>query len=175
MCGGSFARGRVEVVSGGHRGPFGMDMEERSPGARVAVALSVLGAVALSGVFLVVFAPGLWWIFTTYFWLAFPAFGMLGSGVAGLGEDRPMRVSEEEKERQLLRSLGERGEVSAAIVAAETSLTVAEADRKLRELSEGGHLEVRVRGGGLFYAFWKVDRVLDSGSTRSDTIRKEGL
>ncbi len=36
----------------------------------------------------------------------------------------------------------------------ETSLSVAEADRMLQELAEAGHLEVRVRGGGLFYAFW---------------------
>ena len=30
-----------------------------------------------------------------------------------------------------------------------TSLRVAEADETLKELAEGGHLEVRVRGGGL--------------------------
>ena len=34
----------------------------------------------------------------------------------------------------------------------DTSLTVTEADKMLRELVEGGHLEVRVRGGGLFYS-----------------------
>ena len=37
----------------------------------------------------------------------------------------------------------------------DTSLTVAEADKMLKELAEGGHLEVRVRGGGLFYSLWE--------------------
>ena len=37
----------------------------------------------------------------------------------------------------------------------ETSLSVSEADTMLKELAEAGHLEVRVRGGGLFYAFWE--------------------
>jgi hypothetical protein len=31
---------------------------------------------------------------------------------------------------------------------------VTEADETLRELAEGGHLEVRVRGGAIFYALW---------------------
>jgi hypothetical protein len=34
-------------------------------------------------------------------------------------------------------------------------LTVAEADRRLRELAENGHLEVRARGGAIFYALWE--------------------
>jgi hypothetical protein len=38
-----------------------------------------------------------------------------------------------------------------------TSLSVEEADRRLRELAEAGHLEVRVRGGGIFYALWEVE------------------
>jgi hypothetical protein len=33
-------------------------------------------------------------------------------------------------------------------------LTVAEADRRLRELAEHGHIEVRARGGAVFYALW---------------------
>ncbi len=37
----------------------------------------------------------------------------------------------------------------------ETSLSVLEADVMLKELAEAGHLEVRVPGGGLFYAFWE--------------------
>lgn len=155
MCGRSFVRGGAGFVSGRHRGPFGLDVETLSPGVRVAVALSVLAPVALSGVVLA-FTP-VWWIFTTYFWVAFPAFGMLGSGISGLSEGRPARVSEHDREQELLRVLGVRGEVTAATTAAETSLTVDEADRKLRELAEGGHLEVRVRGGALFYALWESE------------------
>jgi len=44
----------------------------------------VLAPVALSGVLLVALAPGFWWIFTTYFWVAFPAFGLLARGGLGL-------------------------------------------------------------------------------------------
>jgi hypothetical protein len=110
--------------------------------------------VGLSGVFLVAFVPSLWWVFTTYFWVAFPALGLLTSSIAALGEGGPVRVSEEERERELLGAIRESGEISAAAAAARTSLTVAEADGMLRELAENGHLEVRARGGAIFYALW---------------------
>ena len=160
MCGRTFAERGMGFAAGRHHGGhgvFGLDAEKMSPGARVAAALSVLVPVALSGVFLVLFVPGLWWIFTTYFWVAFPAVGLLASGVTGLVGERPVRVSEEGKERELLGVLGEQGEVTAATVAAGTSMSVAEADRRLRELAEGGHLEVRVRGGAIFYALWEAE------------------
>jgi hypothetical protein len=138
----------------GGRGFFGRDVEKMGPGARISAALSVLVSVGLSGVFLVVFVPQLWWIFTTYFWVAFPALGLLTSGVSGLGEGRPVRVSGEERERELLVAIRESGEISAASAAARTSLTVAEADRRLKELAENGHIEVRARGGAILYALW---------------------
>lgn len=159
MCGRTFG-GHGAWVAERRRGRsdlFGMDAEKMSPRARVVAALSVLVPVALSGVFLVVFVPSLWWIFTTYFWVAFPAFGVLVSGVGGLAEGRPVRVPEEQKERELLEAIRDRGEISAAMAAAETSMTVAEADRRLRELAEGGHLELRARGGALFYALWGAE------------------
>lgn len=133
---------------------FGLDTEKMSPGAQVVAASSVLAPVALSGVVLA-FTP-VWWIFTTYFWVAFPAFGLLVRGVAGLSEARPARVTAADGERALLLALRERGELTPAGVAAETSLTVAEADRRLKELAESGHLDVRVRGGGIFYALWET-------------------
>ncbi len=133
---------------------MGRDVEEMGAGARISAALSVLLPVGLSGVFLVVFVPQLWWIFTTYFWVAFPALGLLGSGVWGLGGRRPARLSEEERERELLEAMREGGEISAASAAAMTSLTVAEADGRLRELAENGHIEVRARGGAVLYALW---------------------
>ncbi len=152
MCGESFGRSRTGIVNGQRPEMFGLDVQKMSPGSRVAVALAVLVPVALSGMVLV-FTP-VWWIFTTYFWVAFPAFGILGSGLAGLSESRPARISGADLETELLEVLERRGEVSAAGVAAETSMSVAEADRRLDELAEGGHLEVRVRGGGIFYALW---------------------
>jgi hypothetical protein len=133
---------------------LGRDVERMSPALRISAALTVLVVVGLSGVFLVAFVPGLWWIFTTYFWVAFPAFGLLRSGTAALGEDRVVRVSEEKRERELLEAIRESGEISAAAAAARTSLTVAEADRRLKELAENGHIEVRARGGAVFYALW---------------------
>ena len=157
MCSGSYLRrGMRHGVwrrSDG-REFLGRDVERMSPGARISAALAVLLPVGLSGVFLVAFVPSLWWIFTTYFWVAFPAFGLLTSGITGLSEGRPVRVSEEEREQELLEAIRESGEISAAAAAARTSLTVAEADRMLRELAENGHLEVRARGGAIFYALW---------------------
>jgi len=157
MCGGSYVgRGMRHSVwrHGGGRDFLGRDVEKMGPGARIVAALSVLVPVGLSGIFLVGFVPQLWWIFTTYFWVAFPAIGLLSSGLAGLGEGRPVRISEQERERELLEAIRESGEISAASAAARTSLTVAEADRRLRELAENGHLEVRARGGAIFYALW---------------------
>lgn len=136
---------------------FGVDAEKLGPRAKVGMALSVLAPVALSGLFLVLFVPGLWWIFTTYFWIAFPALGMLGSGLAELGEERRTRPAAVDPERELLVALLSHGEMTSAGVAAETSLSVDEADRRLKELAGAGHLEVRVRGGGLFYALWEAE------------------
>lgn len=122
MCGGSYVGRGMRHGPWWHRGGrefLGRDVQKMSPGARISVALSVLVPVGLSGVFLVAFVPSLWWIFTTYFWVAFPAFGLLTSGIAALSEGRPVRVSEEERERELLEAIQESGEISAAAAAAE--------------------------------------------------------
>jgi hypothetical protein len=157
MCGGSYVRRGMRHGVWRHAGGrefLGSGVEKMSSGARISAALSALLAVGLSGVFVVAFAPSVWWIFTTYFWIAFPALGLLTSDIAALGEGRPVRVSEEERERELLVAIRESGEVSAAAAAARTSLSVAEADGMLRELAENGHIEVRARGGAVFYALW---------------------
>lgn len=148
MCGRSYtARGHF----------FGLEVGKLGPKAQVIAALSVLAPVALSGLLLVAFVPGLWWIFTTYGWVAFPAFGLMVRGLAGLAEAGTEKVPAEAKERELLRALGEHGELSPARAAIETSLTVSEADAMLKGLAEAGHLEVRVRGGGLYYALWRAE------------------
>ncbi len=128
--------------------------EKISPRARIVSAMSILTPVALSGVFLVVFVPQLWWIFTTYFWIAFPALGSLRRGLVDAIDERPRRVSEGDVERELLVALGRHGELTSVLAAAETSLSVAEADSRLGDLAHGGHLEVRARGGAIFYALW---------------------
>ncbi len=86
-----------------------------------------------------------------------PAFGLLVRGVAGLSEGRAELPAQNGKERELLGALRERGELTPAEAAMETSLSVAEADRMLKELAEGGHLEIRVRGGAIFYALWEAE------------------
>jgi hypothetical protein len=128
----------------------------------VATALAVLVPVGLSGLFLIAFVPGLWWVVTIYGWIAFPAFGLLVRGAVGLPESGAGSPLAESKEKELLGALRERGEITPTRAAMETSLSVAEADGMLRELAEGGHLEVRVRGGALFYALWALPAALET-------------
>jgi hypothetical protein len=52
--------------------------------------------------------------------------------------------------------------LTPARAAMETSLSVAGADAMLQELAEAGHLEVRVRGGGMFYALWEGAREIEN-------------
>ena len=78
-------------------------------------------------------------------------------GIAGISESPTELPATNGKERELLGALREHGELTPARAAMETSLSVAEADKMLKELAEGGHLDVRVRGGGLFYALWESD------------------
>jgi len=162
MCGRSFVAHKPEFGPhrktrrhrGGSDGFFGLDVEAMGPRSQVVAALTVLAAVALSGLFLFAVVPGLWWIFMTSFWVAFPALGLLTRGLAGLGEARPGRITAETKERELLEALRVHGELTPARAAMETSLSVVEADQMLEDLAAAGHLEVRTRGVGLSYALW---------------------
>ena len=140
---------------------LGVETESVSPKTQVVLASTVLAPVLLSGLFLVIFVPQMWWIFTTYGWISFPAVGLLASGLSGIvsessGKQQAL-TSAKNGERELLGALTEYGELTPAQAAMETSLSVSEADEKLKELAEGGHLEVRVRGGGLFYSLWKLE------------------
>ena len=144
----------------GDRAPdeyFGRDVERMSPRAQVNTSLVVLISVAIAGVLAV--ASGYWWVIFFFGWIIFPAFGLLVRGIAGLseGEGRGEISAGNSKERELLGALQDHGELTPAQAAMEPSLTVAEADRMLKELAEGGHLDVRVRGGGLFYSLWEPE------------------
>ncbi|MCA1847382.1 MAG: hypothetical protein LC704_00085 [Actinobacteria bacterium] len=132
---------------------FGLDVESMSPRAQVTTALAVIVPVALAGILLFALT-NVGWIWFTFCWVIFPAFGLLVRGIAGLSEGRTGLSAGDGKERELLGALRQRGELTPAEVAMETSLSVAEADRILRELAEGGHLQIRVRGGGLSYSLW---------------------
>jgi hypothetical protein len=138
-------------------GFFGLDVEKMSPKGQVTASLAVLIPVAVAGIGVIALVPQLWWLIFVFGWMIFPAFGLLVRGIAGFSEDRPELTPSNDKERELLEALRRDGELTPARAAMETSLTVAEADRILKELAEGGHLEVRVRGGGLFYALWEPE------------------
>jgi hypothetical protein len=98
-------------------------------------------------------------IWAVPFFLA-PAFVAVARGLSGLSESRARKggAVEESKERELLEALARHGEISPALAALETSLTVAEANRMLSDLANSGHLEVRAREGRLGYALWERDR-----------------
>lgn len=138
----------------------------RGANGDISGAVAVVAAVALSGVFLVVFVPQLWWVFTTYFWIAFPALGRLSQGTKGISGGASGAA---EPERELLAALRRWGEISPGMAAAETSLSVAEADRLLGELAGDGHLEVRARGGAIFYALWKAEPALRGAAGEEDS------
>ncbi len=126
-----------------------------SPKAQVTASLAVLIPVAVASVAVLTLFPYIWWLVFVFGWTIFPAFGLLVRGIAGLSEgaNEPSAISGNEHE--LLRALKDHGELTPARAAMETSLTVAEADKMLKELAEGGYLDVRVRGGGIFYALWE--------------------
>ncbi len=136
---------------------FGLEVEKMNPRAQVWVAVTVLALVTAGAALVLTLVPWLFWLIFVFGWMVFPAFGLLVKGIAGLSEERTELSSANGKERELLQALQREGELTPARAAMETTLTVAEADRMLQELAEGGHLEVRVRGGGLFYALWETE------------------
>jgi hypothetical protein len=137
----------------------GVDVESISPRARAVSGVVTGGAILLAAAFLILFTD-LWWLILIFCWIVFLALGTFARGVAGLMESRQEeeRPPKNDKERELLEALRDRGELSPAQAAVDTSLTVKEADEMLKELAEGGHLEVRVLGGGLSYSLWDHDK-----------------
>jgi hypothetical protein len=157
MCGKSYVARRPWGYHGGTADFLGIDVEKMAPRTQVAVALLVLAPAALGTLFVLSLVPQLFWLVFVFGWTIFPAIGLLARGLVGLGDARPRpeRISGEARERELLRALREHGELTPVRAATETSLSVEEADRMLKELAAGRHLEVRARSGGLFYALWK--------------------
>jgi hypothetical protein len=154
MCGKSSVARRPWGHHSGSTDFFGIDAEKMGPRAQVAVALAVLIPAALGTLVVLSLVPQLFWLIFVFGWAIFPAIGLLARGLAGLSDARPERVATESRERELLGALKEHGELTPVRAATETSLSVEEADRMLRELAAGGHLEVRATRGGLFYALW---------------------
>jgi hypothetical protein len=136
---------------------FGLDVEKMSPKAQVSASLAVLIPVAIGLVALFTLFTNFWWLVFVFGWTIFPAFALLVRGVAGLSEGPTQRPVASVKERELLQALQSKGELTPAQAAMETSLSVNEADEMLKDLAAKGHLDVRVRGGGLFYGLWETN------------------
>jgi hypothetical protein len=154
----------LESRRGGHRPDrrdsddfFGLEVEKMSPKAQVTASLAVLIPVAIGGIIVLTQVPWLWWLIFVFGWMIFPAFGLLVRGVAGLSDSPAKPAVANSGERELLEALQRKGELTPAQAAMETSLTVNEADEMLEDLAAKGHLDVRARGGGLFYGLWETD------------------
>ncbi len=112
---------------------------------------AMYGDMILMAIFAAAFAGG------SSAWLS-------ASGVKGLWNTRPLTPPARHRavprgkddgrsvERQLLEVIERYGEVTPTKAALETYLTVDEAENKLSELAERGHLDVRAEGGKLVYA-----------------------
>ena len=132
---------------------IGIDIENMSPKAQAVAGVVTGGLILLAAAFLIAFTD-FWWLLFFFGWAVFPALGVFARGVAGLMESRPGPQAANVRERELLQTLQRRGELTPAEAAMETSLTVNEADKMLEDLATKGHLDVRARGGGLFYSLW---------------------
>lgn len=136
---------------------FGIDVDSLSPTAQVATGAVTLGSV-IAGFLVVNILTGwwLWWLIFPFMGVLFPAFGLFLRGIAGVVDSGPDEKASpaNDRERELLEALYSKGELTPAQAAMETSLTVREADDMLKELASGGHLDVRVRGGAIFYSLW---------------------
>lgn len=121
--------------------------------------------LVIGGLFLLLVAGSAFHFFPLLFlliwivpFLVAPAFAAVARGLSGVRARKGGTATEESKERELLEALARRGELSPALAALETSLSVAEANRMLSDLANSGHVEVRAREGRLGYALWERDR-----------------
>ena len=135
---------------------FGLDVEKMSPKAQAVTGVVTGGLILLAATLLIAFTQ-FWWLIFIFGWAVFPAFGVFARGVAGLVDTRSEPPAANARERELLEALQSSGELTPAQAAMETSLTVNEADEMLKDLAAKGHLDVRVRGGGLFYGLWETN------------------
>jgi hypothetical protein len=134
---------------------FGLDVDKMSPRSQVTTSLAVLIPLAVVGVLVLTLASNFWWLIFVFGWVLFPAFALLVRGIAGLFEGPEEPAVANAGERELLEALQRRGELTPAQAAIETSLTVDQADKMLEDLAARGHLDVKVRGGGIFYGLWE--------------------
>src|SRR5688572_11777240 len=146
-----YAGGRRTMV------PYGRPFPPRFMMSLVIGGLFLLFVAGLAFQFFPLFLLLIWAVP----FLVAPAFVAVVRGFTELTQSRASKggtATEESKERELLGALARRGELSPALAALETSLSVAEANRVLSDLANSGHVEVRAREGRLGYALWERDR-----------------
>ncbi len=134
---------------------IGVDIEGMSPKAQAVTGVVAGGLVLLAAATVLIAVPQMWWLIFVFGWAVFPAFSVFARGIAGLVDSREEALPEGTQEKELLGALRRHGELSSTQVAMETSLTVSQADEMLQSLAAKGHLDVRVRGGGIFYGLWE--------------------
>lgn len=117
--------------------------------------LFVLGWICV----LLVPLTNLWWIALVCGTATPIALAMLDR--SGLTPEGP--EGRKKRERELLRALADRGELTPTSAAMSTSLTVDEASKMLEELARKGHLEPRVEDGIVAYTLHERDRPEASG------------
>jgi DNA-binding CsgD family transcriptional regulator len=79
------------------------------------------------------------------------------------------------KERELLRALAERGELTPTTAAMRTSFTVDEASKLLDELAAKGHLEMHVEDGIMAYALRERDWQESKGDVSASLEAKDDV
>jgi ATP/maltotriose-dependent transcriptional regulator MalT len=82
----------------------------------------------------------------------------INRAIATHEQNRRVVPGAREKEKELLRAMEERGEITPAAAAMRTSLTVEEASRMLDKLAAKGHMQVLNQDGVLAYTLFREDR-----------------
>lgn len=96
-------------------------------------------------------------LFPLFWVLPFVAARAVGSFLP-LPRETPATPGEDGRERALLEALERHGQITAARAALDTSLSVAEADERLSDLAEKGHVRVHAHEGTLAYSLWDSSR-----------------
>ena len=97
---------------------------------------------------------GIVWVAILGIGVAAPALLLwqINRAIAAHEESRRTVAGSRGKEKELLNALEERGELTPATAAMQTSLTVDEASRMLEELARKGHLELQEKDSDVAYA-----------------------
>jgi hypothetical protein len=113
------------------------DIERMSPKRQAVGGVVKGGVILLAAAFLILFTD-LWWLIFVFGWMVFPALGTFARGIANLVESgQEERMLQNSREQELLEALRDRGELTPAQAAGETSLTVKEADGMIEGARRG--------------------------------------